>query len=90
MLCWLCSTAKSIWNAYLGGSGVNRPFGTVVLDGVDLDVEAPTGKQYYADFVKALKGELINQFGHQDSMHVKPAPHEPGSCLAHDEATGLP
>ncbi|KAK9831672.1 hypothetical protein WJX74_005334 [Apatococcus lobatus] len=50
------STAQSIWNAYLGGSGTNRPFGSIVLDGIDLDVEAPAGKQYYADFVKALKG----------------------------------
>ncbi len=50
------STASNIWNAYLGGSGTNRPFGSVQLDGVDLDVEMANGAQYYSDFVNALKG----------------------------------
>lgn len=50
------STATKIWNAYLGGSGTNRPFGSVKLDGVDLDVEMASGAQYYSDFAKTLKG----------------------------------
>lgn len=46
----------SLWLAYLGGSGVNRPFDVAVLDGIDLDVEAASGKQYYADFIRTLTG----------------------------------
>ena len=66
-----CSTASNIWKAYLGGSGTNRPFGSVVLDGVDLDVEQDSGAQYYADFVKALKGELaICISGYPDPEHL--------------------
>lgn len=52
------STATDIWNAYLGGSGTNRPFGSVQLDGVDLDVEMATGAQFYADFVNQIKGAV--------------------------------
>ena len=53
-----CSTAVDIWNAYLGGSGTNRPFGSVQLDGVDLDVEMADGAEFYADFVNKIKGRL--------------------------------
>ena len=60
--CW-CSTATAIWNAYLGGSGTNRPFGSgVILDGVDLDVEMNNGAQYYSTFAKTLKGSLAHQY----------------------------
>ena len=48
----LCRTADQIWNVYLGGSASNRPFGTAVLDGVDLDVEHYT--PYYPEFVVQL------------------------------------
>ncbi|CAL5228206.1 g11293 [Coccomyxa viridis] len=46
------ATADQIWNVYLGGSASNRPFGTAVLDGVDLDVEHYT--PYYPEFVVQL------------------------------------
>ncbi|KAJ6566073.1 glycoside hydrolase superfamily, partial [Mycena capillaripes] len=46
--------ANNIWNLFLGGSSSTRPFGSVVLDGVDLDIEvgAPTG---YAAFVNQIR-----------------------------------
>ena len=47
--------ARQIWNVYLGGSSSIRPFGNAVLDGVDLDIEASYGSQYYDDFVTALQ-----------------------------------
>ncbi|DBB16673.1 TPA: Chitinase 2 [Trebouxia sp. C0006] len=44
-----------IWNVYLGGTSSARPFGTSILDGVDLDIEEPsTGSQFYPDFVDKL------------------------------------
>eukprot|EP00884_Botryococcus_braunii_P020261 jgi/Botrbrau1/6919/Bobra.0215s0001.1 len=46
-------TAQDIWNAYLGGSGTNRPFGSPVLDGIDLDLEGGS-PDYYTDFVQRL------------------------------------
>ncbi|CAL8461580.1 g1111 [Coccomyxa elongata] len=55
------STADQIWNVYLGGSAATRPFGSAVLDGVDLDVEHYTA--YYPDFVVRL-----------NSYYVKAAP----------------
>lgn len=48
----ICRTADQIWNVYLGGALVNRPFGAAVLDGVDLDIEHFT--PYYPDFVVQL------------------------------------
>jgi len=40
---------------YLGGTSSARPFGTSILDGVDLDIEEPsTGSQFYPDFVDKL------------------------------------
>ncbi|KAJ6565036.1 glycoside hydrolase superfamily [Mycena vulgaris] len=46
--------ANNIWNLFLGGSSSERPFGSAVLDGVDLDIEvgAPTG---YAAFVNQIR-----------------------------------
>jgi chitinase len=43
---------------FLGGSCDYRPFGDVILDGVDLDLELGT-HDYYADFVIALR-QLMN------------------------------
>ena len=67
----LCSTATNVWNAYLGGSGTNRPFGSVVLDGVDLDIEQPNGAQYYSDFVNTLKGKVAIAPWHDMIMDAK-------------------
>ncbi len=55
MTLFFCSTADQIWNVYLGGSAATRPFGSAVLDGVDLDVEHYTA--YYPDFVVQLNSE---------------------------------
>ena len=53
--CACCRTADQIWNVYLGGSATDRPFGTAVLDGVDLDIEKYT--PYYPDFVVQLNSK---------------------------------
>jgi hypothetical protein len=51
-----CSTADALWNAYLGGSASNRPFGNAVLDGIDLDIQHGPN-MYYDYFALRLKSE---------------------------------
>ncbi|KAJ7939634.1 glycoside hydrolase superfamily [Mycena leptocephala] len=46
--------AKQIWDMFLGGQSEIRPFGSAVLDGVDLDIEAGFA-DWYAAFVKQIK-----------------------------------
>ncbi len=49
--------AHTVWDMFLGGSDENlpRPFDDVVLDGVDLDIEAG-GVNYHSAFVDELHG----------------------------------
>ncbi|KAH0838519.1 glycoside hydrolase family 18 protein [Lanmaoa asiatica] len=46
--------AQTIWNLFLGGSNITRPFGSAVLDGVDLDIEGG-GSTGYAAFVTEIR-----------------------------------
>ncbi|KAJ7832605.1 glycoside hydrolase family 18 protein, partial [Mycena leptocephala] len=48
--------ATTIWNNFLGGSSSHRPFGSAVLDGVDLDIESgsDTGFAAFATQIRAL------------------------------------
>ncbi|GJE89922.1 glycoside hydrolase family 18 protein [Phanerochaete sordida] len=46
--------ATQIWNLFLGGSSSTRPFGTAVLDGIDLDIESGT-PAHYAAFVTQIR-----------------------------------
>ncbi|KAJ6478623.1 glycoside hydrolase [Mycena vitilis] len=46
--------ADTIWETFLGGQSSTRPFGTAVLDGVDLDIEGG-GHSGLAAFVKQLR-----------------------------------
>ncbi|GJJ13534.1 hypothetical protein Clacol_007788 [Clathrus columnatus] len=48
------SFADQIWNLFLGGSSPTRPFGSAVLDGVDLDIENG-GSSGYAAFISQLQ-----------------------------------
>lgn len=49
--------ADLIWNMFLGGAGSVRPFGTAVLDGIDLDVEGGTTTGWAA-FVLQLRARM--------------------------------
>jgi chitinase len=51
-------SARLFWNLFLGGEHVARPFGTAILDGIDLDIEhgTPAG---YAAFAKTLRGLML-------------------------------
>ncbi|EFA76781.1 hypothetical protein PPL_09532 [Heterostelium album PN500] len=45
--------ANTLWNMFFEGTDTNypRPFGSAILDGVDLDLENRIGTQYYGAFV---------------------------------------
>ncbi|KAF8203227.1 class III chitinase [Pholiota molesta] len=46
--------AQTIWDLFLGGSSSTRPFGTAVLDGIDLDIEGGSSA-YYNTFVNQIR-----------------------------------
>ncbi|KII93374.1 glycoside hydrolase family 18 protein [Plicaturopsis crispa FD-325 SS-3] len=46
--------AVQIWDLFLGGSSSTRPFGSAVLDGVDLDIESGS-PAHYATFVTKIQ-----------------------------------
>ncbi|TEB39358.1 class III chitinase [Coprinellus micaceus] len=48
------SFAQQIWDLFLGGQSSTRPFGSAVLDGIDLDIEGGTSN-YYATFVEKIR-----------------------------------
>ncbi|EKM48757.1 glycoside hydrolase family 18 protein [Phanerochaete carnosa HHB-10118-sp] len=48
------SFATQVWNLFLGGSSSTRPFGTAILDGLDLDIESGT-PAHYAAFVSQIR-----------------------------------
>ncbi|KAF8168275.1 glycoside hydrolase superfamily [Crassisporium funariophilum] len=51
--------AETIWNMFLGGNGGIRPFGSAVLDGVDLDIESGSSA-HYGTFVNSLRSLAKN------------------------------
>eukprot|EP01088_Endostelium_zonatum_P006086 TRINITY_DN18196_c0_g1_i1.p1 TRINITY_DN18196_c0_g1~~TRINITY_DN18196_c0_g1_i1.p1 ORF type:complete len:349 (-),score=74.91 TRINITY_DN18196_c0_g1_i1:59-1006(-) len=46
--------ATQVWNLFLGGNHGNRPYGSTIFDGIDLDIESGTPK-YWAQFTNKLK-----------------------------------
>lgn len=46
--------AQNIWNIFLGGTSSTRPFGSAILDGVDLDIEGGSST-YYATFINTIR-----------------------------------
>ncbi|KAI0961221.1 hypothetical protein AcV7_000377 [Taiwanofungus camphoratus] len=72
--------ADTIWNVFLGGSSSTRPFGSAVLDGVDLDIEggSTTG---YAAFVTQLRSHFN---GANKDYYVSGAPQ----CVYPDQYLG--
>lgn len=52
--------ATYLWNNFLGGTSNTRPFGPVVLDGIDFDIESGSGQNYDV-LAKALQGHNTSQ-----------------------------
>ncbi|KAJ7293237.1 class III chitinase [Mycena rebaudengoi] len=72
--------AQTIWNLFLGGSSSTRPFGTAVLDGVDLDIEGGGGVGYAA-FVNTIRSLSS---GASKKYYITAAPQ----CVYPDGALG--
>ncbi|CAE7191927.1 unnamed protein product [Rhizoctonia solani] len=72
--------ANTVWDLFLGGSSSTRPFGSAVLDGVDLDIEAGTGTGYVA-FVNQLRSKFN---GASKKYYITAAPQ----CVYPDSALG--
>ncbi|KAA1473456.1 glycoside hydrolase family 18 protein [Dentipellis sp. KUC8613] len=64
------SFADLIWNEFLGGSSDTRPFGKVVLDGIDLDIETQ-GQDFYDVFVNRIRS---NAKGNSKQFFITGAP----------------
>ncbi|KAA1476280.1 glycoside hydrolase [Dentipellis sp. KUC8613] len=67
------SFADTIWNMFLGGSSSTRPFGSAVLDGVDLDIESGS-PSHYAAFVNQIRSHAS---GKSKKYYVTAAPQCP-------------
>ncbi|KAL1738842.1 glycoside hydrolase superfamily, partial [Schizophyllum fasciatum] len=72
--------AQTIWNMFLGGSSSTRPFGSAVLDGVDLDIEGGSSAHYNV-FVNKIRS-LAN--GASKKYYVTAAPQ----CIYPDASLG--
>ncbi|KAK6513342.1 hypothetical protein TWF281_004973 [Arthrobotrys megalospora] len=61
------NAANQVWNTYLGGAkdGTIRPFGEVELDGIDLDLESPSGQEglYWPIFIETIRSLYQTQPG---------------------------
>ncbi|KAF9452543.1 carbohydrate-binding module family 5 protein [Macrolepiota fuliginosa MF-IS2] len=72
--------AQTIWDMFLGGSSSTRPFGSAVLDGVDLDIEGGSSDHYPA-FVNRIRSLAS---GNSKKYYVTAAPQ----CVYPDGALG--
>lgn len=67
------SFANTIWDLFLGGSSSTRPFGSAILDGVDLDIEGG-GTTYYDSFINQIQS---NAQGGSKKYYISGAPQCP-------------
>ncbi|KAI0303644.1 glycoside hydrolase superfamily [Multifurca ochricompacta] len=65
--------ADTIWNVFLGGSSSTRPFGSAVLDGVDLDLEGGSPSHWSA-FVTQIRSHAS---GASKKYYITGAPQCP-------------
>ncbi|KAG6820775.1 hypothetical protein H0H93_012039 [Arthromyces matolae] len=72
--------AQTIWDLFLGGSSSTRPFGTAILDGIDLDIEGGSATSY-STFVGAIRSLAS---GASKSYYITAAPQ----CVFPDSALG--
>ncbi|KDR84819.1 hypothetical protein GALMADRAFT_293254 [Galerina marginata CBS 339.88] len=71
---------QTIWDMFLGGTSSTRPFGTAVLDGIDLDIEGG-GSDHYSVFVNKIRSLAS---GASKKYYVTAAPQ----CVFPDAALG--
>jgi len=73
--------ATTVWDMFLGGTSTVRPFGTAVLDGIDLDIESGATTGYVA-FIAALRTLFATDSS--KSYYISSAPQ----CVYPDEWLG--
>lgn len=84
--------ADRLWRYVLGGTPTaaegKRPFGSFVLDGIDLDIEggAPTG---YASFVKSLRQLMDADHSHPYFITAAPQCPLPDAWIGPGNGTAL-
>ncbi|KAI1774215.1 putative endochitinase CHI2 [Hypoxylon cercidicola] len=56
------SIGNYLWNAYgnSGNSNVQRPFGDVIIDGFDFDIEVNRGSEYYQYMISTLRSNFAS------------------------------
>ncbi|KAI1382840.1 glycoside hydrolase family 18 protein [Hypoxylon trugodes] len=71
------AAADQVWSMFGPGSGNNRPFGNTVVDGFDLDIEAPI--QNIAPFAARLRQNIdnANNAGGGQKFYLSAAPQCP-------------
>ncbi|PON97274.1 Endo-beta-N-acetylglucosaminidase [Trema orientale] len=79
--------ADFLWNNFLGGDSLSRPFGEAVLDGIDFDIENGTN-QFYDELVQYLSE--YNKRGRR-KVYLTAAPQcpFPDAWMGHAIKTGL-
>jgi len=65
--------ADTIWNTFLGGTTAVRPFGSSILDGIDLDIEGGS-PNYYSNFIIQLRTYFT---GASKTYYISGAPQCP-------------
>ncbi|KAJ8702978.1 Chitinase 2 [Pleurotus ostreatus] len=72
--------AQTIWDMFLGGNSATRPFGSAVLDGIDLDIEGGNSAGYAA-FINKIRSLSS---GSSKKYYITAAPQ----CVFPDAALG--
>jgi len=65
--------ATTVWNMFLGGTSTYRPFGTAIVDGVDLDIEQGDSTGYVA-FITKLRSYFESA---SNTYYISAAPQCP-------------
>ncbi|KAJ4731763.1 Acidic endochitinase [Rhynchospora pubera] len=80
------NVAKYLWDNYLGGTSTNRPLGSAVLDGIDLDIELG-GTNYYDVLAKTLSS--YSSKGNKVYISAAPQCPYPDAHLGQALSTGI-
>ncbi|KAE9370233.1 carbohydrate-binding module family 1 protein [Stipitochalara longipes BDJ] len=69
--------ATSLWNSYgnSGNTAVQRPFGSVFVNGFDFDIEVSSGSAYYPYLISTLRSLFANDPSH--TYYITGAPQCP-------------
>lgn len=79
--------ADTVWDLFLGGNAAPRPFGSAILDGVDLDIEGG-GVVGYSAFVNRLRARMDSDPAR--SYYITAAPQCPFPDAFMGPAPGRP